>query len=354
MTARESHGGNIYRAAEELRLREETIIDFSASVNPLGVPKSVRVAVTERLASLVNYPDPDATRLRRKIAEREDLDPENIICGNGSTELIYLVARAFKPQKVLIPAPTFGEYERACTRRKSTVVVHHPLMKENAFRIDPDNFVSAMEGCDAAFFCNPNNPTGGLVGRDDMLVMTEGGRRAGCLLVVDEAFIDFSGRPSLMREAQDNPYLLVIRSLTKFYALAGLRIGYMVLARPHVEKVREAKEPWTVNTLAQVAALAALADRTYEAETRRVMAEEKRRLEEGFSSLGITWFPSAANYYLISLPEAQVVREYLRRKGILTRDCSNFVGLDETFLRVAVKSRQDNLRFLKEMAACVE
>lgn len=351
---RESHGGNIYRAAEELGFKEETIIDFSASINPLGVPAGVSIAAMGYITALVNYPDPDSTRLRRKIAEREDLDQENIVCGNGSTELIYLVARAFRPRRVLIPAPTFGEYERACTRLEGVAVVHYPLERENGFQIDPEGFISAMEGCDVAFLCNPNNPTGGLAARDDVLALAEGGLRAGCILVVDEAFIDFTGRASVIREAQDKPHLVVLRSLTKFYALAGLRIGYMALARQHLEKIKEAKEPWTVNTLAQVAALAALDDRGYEEETRRVIAEEKAKLEEGFSRLGVTWFPSAANYYLLSLPKAQTVRECLRRKGILTRDCSNFVGLDETFLRVAVKSSRDNLRLIEEMAACAE
>ncbi len=351
---RESHGGNIYRAAEELGLDEEVILDFSASINPLGVPESVKAAVTEHLARLVNYPDPDAVKLRRRIAEREDLDPENIICGNGSTELIYLVARAFRPARILVVAPTFGEYERACTRVEASTVVHRFLKEANGFRVDPDGFIAAMEGCDMAFLCNPNNPTGALAGRDEVLAMAEGGRVAGCILVVDEAFIDFSGRASVIREAQDNPYLIVLRSLTKFYALAGLRVGYMVLARQRRKKVEEAKEPWTVNTLAQAAALAALDDKNYEDATRRVIAEEKARLEEGFGRLGITWFPSAANYYLLSFPKAQAVRECLRRKGLLTRDCSNFVGLDEAFLRVAVKSRQANLRLLEEMAACME
>ncbi len=351
---RESHGGNIYLAAKELGLDEEMIIDFSASINPLGVPESVRSAITEHITTLVNYPDPDATRICGKIAERQDLNQENIICGNGTTELIYLLARAFRPRRVLIPAPTFGEYERACTRVEGSVVVRHLLKRESDFRIDPVSFISNMEGCDMAFLCNPNNPTGQLAGRNDVLAMAEGGRRAECILVVDEAFMDFCGRSSVIREAQGNPHLVVLRSLTKFYALAGLRIGYMVLARQHLEKIKEAKEPWTVNTLAQAAALAALDDRGYEEEARRVIAEEKVRLEEGFSRLGVTCFPSAANYYLISLPKAQVVWKHLWRKGILTRECFSFIGLDETFLRVAVKSKQDNLRLLEEVAACVE
>ncbi len=354
MMTQESHGGNIYLAAKELGLDEEMIIDFSASINPLGVPERVRNAITEHITDLVNYPDPDATRIRGKIAEREDLDQENIVCGNGTTELIYLLARAFKPRRALIPAPTFGEYERACTRVEGSAIISHLLKRESDFRIDPDSFIAGMEGCDMAFLCNPNNPTGGLVARDDMLAIAEGSRRAKCVLVVDEAFVDFCSGSSVIREAQDNPYLVVLRSLTKFYALAGLRIGYMVLARCHLEKVREAKEPWTVNSLAQAAALAALDDRGYEQKTRQTIAEEKARLEEGFSRLGVTWFPSAANYYLISIPKVQTVRERLWRKGILTRECFNFIGLDETFLRVAVKSKTDNQRLLKEIAACVE
>jgi threonine-phosphate decarboxylase len=353
MITRESHGGNIYRAAEELGFDEERIIDFSASINPLGVPASVRTAIMEHVTSLVNYPDPDARRLRLRIADREGLDPEMIICGNGSTELIYLVVRALRPKRTLIPAPTFGEYERACTRLESATAAHYHLKRENGFNIDAEGFVSAMAGCDMAFLCNPNNPTGGIVGREEVLVMAKGARKARCTLVVDEAFIDFCARASVIREVGDNPYLIVLRSLTKFYALSGLRIGYMVLSRHHLERVKEAKEPWTVNTLAQAAAFAALGDRAYEEETLRVIAEEKARLEEGFDRLAIIWFPSAANYYLVCLARARQVRDCLRRNGILTRDCSNFIGLDGTFLRVAVKSRDHNLRLLEEMASCM-
>jgi threonine-phosphate decarboxylase len=350
---RETHGGDIYRAAEELGVDVAGIVDFSASINPLGVPEGVRTAVMEHLSAVAGYPDPDARKLRRRIAGREGVEPESIVCGNGSTELIHLVVRALRPRRVLVPAPTFGEYERACAMLGAERVVHYRLEREDGFRIDPERFISAMAGCDMAFLCNPNNPTGGLVGLDGMLEIAQGARGAGCTLVVDEAFIDFCAHASVVREAERNPRLIVLRSFTKFYALSGLRIGYMVLSRNHLERVREAKEPWTVNIPAQAAAFAALDDRAYEEETLRVISEEKARLEEGFDRLGIARFPSAANYYLLSFRKARHVHDCLRRGGILTRDCSSFIGLDETFLRVAVKSGADNLRLLEEVARCM-
>jgi threonine-phosphate decarboxylase len=355
----ECHGGNIYLLAACLGIAENGIIDFSASINPLGVPVSVRSAIKENLECLFNYPDPDAKRLRLKIAEHVGIDAESIVCGNGSTELIYLITRALRPMNVLIPAPTFSEYDRACTRSRGVNIAWHELKKESCFDIDPETLMRAMAGenslcapCDMVFLCNPNNPTGMLIKRDDMLRIAGAAARFKCMLIVDEAFIDFCADASVIDEVKNNPYLVVLRSLTKIYALSGLRIGYAVLPSSLLDTVKEAKEPWTVNSLAQVAGITALDDAAYKTETFRVIEEEKQNLEAGFARLGITYFPSSANYYLLQLEKAQAIVSCLRGKGILVRDCSNFPGLDGTYIRVAVKSKKDNIRLLTEITAC--
>jgi threonine-phosphate decarboxylase len=360
-----SHGGNIYLLAERLGIRESDVIDFSASINPLGVPRSVLSVLTEQMKYLFNYPDPDTKKLRLKIAEHAGTDPESVICGNGSTELIYLIVRALRPKRVLVPAPTFSEYERAA-KCVGAETIYLPLKKENSFDLSAEEFISAMSGAindprftihdsrpfDMTFLCNPNNPTGRLIRKDDMLKIADAARDMGCVLVVDEAFIDFCPGASIIGEVSSNSYLVVLRSLTKMYALSGLRVGYMLLPPSLSDAVREAKEPWTVNSLAQIAGVAALDDEAYRAETFSTIKKEKRALEKGFGRMGISYLRSSANYYLLQMEKATELAARLREKRILVRECSNFVGLDSSYIRVAVKSETDNRRLIEEISLC--
>ncbi len=378
----ESHGGNIYLLAERLGIAESDIVDFSASINPLGVPNSVQTAMKENMQYLFNYPDPDAKRLRLKISEHIGVSADSLICGNGSTELIYLIVRALRPVRVLIPAPTFSEYERACRMTSSGGVIpplqgsgargqrpeieYFYLERENKFDINADEFISEMSGkknpsrithhesrsFDMVFLCNPNNPTGSMIKREDMLRIAAVAKELKCALVVDEAFIDFCPGASIIDEVGNNPYLIVLRSLTKMYALSGLRVGYAALAPSFLNAVREAKEPWTVNSLAQVAGIVALDDEAYKAETFAVIEKEKKALEQGLKRLGVTYFPSSVNYYLLRSNRAQELTSFLKERAILVRDCSNFPGLDSSYIRIAVKSKHDNMRLLEEISSC--
>ena len=368
------HGGNIYRAAEELGKREEGIIDFSASINPLGVPRSVSLAIGKKIRELVHYPDPDTRRLTELLGKQLGVDPDRIVCGNGSTELIYLVVRAMKPQRALIPAPTFAEYEKAVLQsriggngKSVGTIASFTLPAERNFDLDTDEFIKAMERefpklhsprggrretahGDMAFLCNPNNPTGRLMKKREVLKIAEAAAALGCHLVVDEAFIDFMPEESVIKEVGRNPYLTVLRSMTKFYALSGLRLGYGIFPPPVLEALREYKEPWTVNTLAQSAGIAALKDKVYRERTFRVIAREKSFLERGLQSLGIAFVPSRANYYLFTSDRAAEIVRSLRTRGILVRDCSSFSGLDSSYIRIAVKSRRDNTLLLEELS----
>jgi threonine-phosphate decarboxylase len=359
------HGGNIYEAARRTGIPERKIIDFSASINPLGVPKSAAHAITKVINRLYHYPEPYAERLSIRIADTIGVPAESIICGNGSTELIYLIPRALRPAKVLIPEPTFLLYEKACRTSGVVHVVDFPLEDKNSFDLSPKGFIQAIlsnaggdlqtmssDDCASvmAFLCNPNNPTGRLVSRDDVLRIAEAAARSGCNLVVDEAFMDFCPEESVCKEVAHNPYLIVLRSMTKFYALSGLRIGYGVFHPSIASRIREHKEPWTVNSLAQGAAMAVLDDEPYQRASLDVVAQEKSFLENGFAGLGIPFLSSQANYYLIRPPKARQIRLALEEKGILVRDCSNFRGLDENYLRVAVRSRKENTTFLRELA----
>lgn len=357
------HGGNIYGFAEGSGLSEKNIIDFSASINPLGVPKTVRTAIKDNIGRLCHYPDSEAVKLRTEIAGDLHINSESVVCGNGSTELIYLVARALSPERVLIPAPTFSEYERACKTSCKLQVTSYKLKNKNSFDIDPDEFIEAMDKmvnsalrtspsafADMVFLCNPNNPTGRLISKKDVLKIASAARKLRCYLVVDEAFIDFVPEHSVCRAVEGNPYLIVLRSLTKFYALSGLRLGYGVFPLTIVKLITKYKEPWTVNTIAQQAGIAAIKDKKYIERTFIIMSREKRFMETGFKKLGISFLPSAVNYYLIRVREAGKVTNTLQGKGILVRDCSNFRGLHGSYIRVAVKSRADNMKLLQELS----
>ena len=362
------HGGDIYAASRRTGIPLSQILDFSASINPLGVPKRAALAMKEHINGLRHYPEPYAEGLAAYIGKQLGCGEETIICGNGSTELIYLIPRALRPARVLIPAPTFGEYERACLSSGASVVVGYRLRPEDAFDVDPELFIGAMSGelgsgesgsrprrgrepCRMAFLCNPNNPTGRLISKKDVLRIADAAGSLSCYLVVDEAFIDFCPAASVVAEVSRNPYLIVLRSLTKFYALSGLRIGYGVFYPSVAEKIRACKEPWTVNTLAQCAAAAVLEDTAYQKASRETMEREKSFVEAGFKRMGIAFVPSAANYYLLKVEHgAAKTVAALEEKGILVRDCSSFVGLDGTYIRVAVRSRLENERLLKEMA----
>lgn len=354
------HGGNIYRLAEELKIHERKIIDFSASINPLGVSKKIKAELRKHLKYLHNYPDPDTKRLRDHLGKYHGIDPESILCGNGSTELIYLVSRALKPNSVLLPAPTFSEYERAVVTAQDTEhksqIRYLALKEEDGFEINPDKFIQAMcdKDCDMAFLCNPNNPTGRLLKKDVVLRIAEKAKDLKCILVVDEAFIDFCLEDSIIKEVKNNPCIIVLRSMTKFYALTGLRLGYGVFPQHFINRLKEYKEPWTVNNLAQRAAVVALKDKVYRNETFKLIKEEKQFLENGFKKLQIEFLRSDVNFYLLRITNADVVCRQLRGKGILVRGCSNFRGLDSTYIRVAVKSHRFNTILIKELAGILQ
>ncbi|GBE41355.1 threonine-phosphate decarboxylase [bacterium BMS3Bbin09] len=345
---RPEHGGNIYRISEETGIPASELIDFSASINPLGISDRVKEAIRAELDNLVHYPDPDASELRQVIAQYHNIDPNSIICGNGSTELIYLLPAALKPGKVLITAPAFSEYGNAI---KSGEIKELTLKKEDSYKIIAREFIEVMQGCDMAFLCNPNNPTGDLLTKEEVLRIAEAAREMKCLLVLDEAFIDFCPADSVIGHVQGNPYLIVLRSMTKFYAITGLRAGYGVFHPDIIERIKEFKEPWTMNTLAQKAAIAAIDDIDYAARTMDLIKNEKEFIENGLRDIGIEFFPSAINFYLIKTGNSVKICEGMKEKGIILRDCSNFRGLDDSYIRVAVKSRKDNEILLGALSA---
>jgi threonine-phosphate decarboxylase len=361
-------GGNIYRLAEELKIQERQVMDFSASANPLGVSKKIKAELRRHLKFLNHYPDTDTRRLRKRLSQYHGVDPEMILCGNGSTELIHLIARVLNPKKVLVTAPTYSGYERACKASYELRVMSYELKRENNFEVKPEEFIAAMQGkqnsqfltqnselretsSDMVFLCNPNNPTGRLLKREDVKRIAEAAKEIRCYLIVDEAFIDFCPEDSVIKYAGENPYLIVMRTMAHFHALSGLRIGYGVFPHDLVRRLREDKEPWTVNSLAQRAAVVALQDKAYRKDTFSLLKQEKRLLEKNFKKLGIEVLPSDTNFYLLKAPDATGISKQLKQRGILVRDCSDFRGLDDSYMRVAVKSHKENSILIRELSA---
>jgi threonine-phosphate decarboxylase len=348
-----THGGDRHAASLRTGIPERKLIDFSASINPLGIPARALAVIREHVGDLAHYPEPFAGTLAARLEEYHKLEPGSVICGNGSTELIYLVPAALKPGCVLIPAPTFAEYEKACGLISKTKIRHFPLSANRDFAIDPGAFIREMKrgDCDMAFLCNPNNPTGQLLGTAAVLRIAAAANKLKCRLVVDEAYMEFCAADSVMREVRTNPHLIVLRSMTKFYSLPGLRLGFGVFHRAIAEVIRRHLEPWTVNTLAQKVGIAAIADVSYRRSSLKTMLAEKKFMETGLAKTGIVFVPSSVNYYLARSDHAADIISALEQKGILVRDCSNFRGLDRTYLRIAVRARTENRILIKELAA---
>jgi threonine-phosphate decarboxylase len=337
------HGGNIYAAARLTGAAPESLLDFSANINPLGMPPAVPAAVQGALASAVHYPDAAAAALKAAIGRRYGVPEELIICGNGAAELLYILCHMRRPGRVLLAAPTFSEYERAA-RAAGAAVDRFPLDPAAGFALDPAAFAARLPGADIAFLCNPNNPTGRLEPRPAIEAILAAAARHSALVVVDESFLDFlpdaadhTCRPLLAAY----PNLIILQSLTKFYAIPGLRLGFL-LASPAIGAILDAgKDPWNVNTLAQAAGVAALGDDAYRAASVAAVAAARQEFARGLSALpGVTVFPACANFLLLRLPAgraAPVLRQAMLSQGILIRDCSNYPGLSAAYIRLAVK-----------------
>ena len=344
-----THGGNIYAAAKRYGLKEKTIIDFSSNVNPLG-PSSVAIHAAKKALSFIDrYPDPDMRELRTAIARYFGIKPGHVMCGNGSNSIIHLIPRVFRPKKVLIPFPTFSEYT-AAVQDAGGEVVPFPLLERAGFRIDPLEISFALKDVDMAFLCNPNNPTGQIIPKAEMLEIVQYAREHGVGLVVDEAFMDFMEAESIIKEAVESSHLICLRAFTKLFGMPGLRIGYAVSDERTIAALREGQEPWTVSIPAEQAAIAVLGHWSYISKTRRLIEKERSRLLSALRILpGVETFPCSANFIFIKLTSMDVPMfvDKLGERGMLVRDCSSFAGLDKSYIRIAVRTGRENKRLIK-------
>lgn len=352
MMERFAHGGNIYSSPPAGGWS-----DFSANISPLGLPDSVRKVIAENISGVVNYPDPAGRELKRAISSFYDVPEDEIVLGNGGSELLYVLMHARKPRRALIPAPSFSEYERAAISSGARIV--HVLSKEeDLFRTDIDAILRVAAEGDVVFLGSPNNPTGTLLTADDVRAVA----KSASLVVVDESFMDFrddAARYTARHLPSELENVVVIQSMTKFYALPGLRLGFSLSSPRLARKMEAAKDPWNVNLLAQAAGVAALSDSGYQRRVRELVMREKDALFAALSGLyDLFAFPPTVNFILIRLGAswgtAAELSERMRQRGILIRDCSNYPGLDGSFIRTAVKTRAENERLTRALSDCHE
>jgi threonine-phosphate decarboxylase len=325
-------------------------LDFSASINPLGPPASVLAALRDQLALVVRYPDPECRTLTRRLARRHGLGPECVVAGNGAAELIHAVARAVRPGRAAIVEPTFTEYRRATL--SCGAVIDHWLSEKTDYRPAPFH----PESAEIVWLCNPNNPTGQLWPPGEVAPWVAAHPRT--VFVVDEAFLSFrrdEDQHSLAAAVERLPNLIVLRSLTKLYALPGLRLGYALAPPAWAERLRGQLPPWSVNALAQLAGLVALEDELYLERTRAWFETEPERFCRQLGDLHeqLEALPTWANFVLLRLRHstAEVLARRLAQRRILVREASDFVGLGASWVRLAVRSAPENDRLLKELRA---
>lgn len=333
------HGGDIY--GKEIRL------DFSANINPLGTPPGVMDAMREALLRSEHYPDPYCRKAVRAISRHEDIPEDCILLGNGAAELIYSFCYAVRPKRVLLPAPTFAEYE-AALRQTGSEVIRHPLRPDTQFTLDR-TFLDSMEEIspDTVFLCHPNNPTGQLIRQDVLTDILAFCKNRQIRLFLDECFLDLSGEPDHMKtQLADCPQQFILKALTKSYALAGIRIGYGLSSDSGLlRRMSETVQPWNVSVVAQAAAVAAMGEDAYIAEAVNFIRTEREWLTEQLKTLGLAVCPSDVNFILLRAPEG--LEQALLKDGIAIRDCSNYPGLCGGWFRTAVRTHPENLILIR-------
>lgn len=341
-----NHGGEIYERHYRL--------DYSVNVNCMGTPPSVIEAAAKGAALSAQYPDVNCRELRTALASFLNVKENQIVFGNGAADVIFSAMLARKPEKVLVPAPTFAEYEQAA-RVVDACMTYYILKEENDFRIDKGFLNALTPDVDMAFLCNPNNPTGYAVEKKDLLAILEQCEKNDIFLVVDECFNEFLENPgaySLLGELENHKNLMILKAFTKTYAMAGLRLGYGLCAgETFMKKMAECNQPWAVSIPAQFAGVAALKETEYVAESMKLLRKESIFLKSELKRLGFRVFDSQANY--IFFKAAPDLKQACGERGILIRDCSNYIGLAPGYFRICVKKHQENLELVRVLEEIV-
>lgn len=348
------HGAEILGSAEAIGLKPEAIIDFSSNVNPLGPSQKALEAAKKVFSQIAAYPDSNSNQLRQVIAKHFNVSKNNIVVGNGSTELMYLFAEAFLKQgdKVVMPAPTFGEYEGAvCKNGEISTFVK--LDKD--FNVDAWAFKREIRDAKMIFLCNPNNPTSKLIPKETLTDIVVEALAQNTLVFLDEDFLEFVDNEqelSLVGKIYRYPNLFILKSFTKIFGLTGLRVGYGMANESIINVLLRAKIPWNVNCVGQAAAAAALEDEEHLRLTLDLIKQEKLWLANELARIkGFKFSLPDANFFFIDIHKsgftAAELKKYLLEQSLLIRDCSSFRGLDQYYVRIAVKTHEENQQLIE-------
>jgi threonine-phosphate decarboxylase len=353
------HGGDVWQVSEETGIPPSELLDFSANINPRGLPSRARARLARdasdpRLLSL--YPDPSARALRYALSGQLTVPPAAIVVGPGAEALLAPILRCLRPQRALVPVPAFSEYRRVCENQRIEFE-SFTLDRSACFRAPVDQLCRRIEAeqFGVVLLNNPHNPSGAMLGPHEVKRVFDTARSSGAALLLDEAFIDYAPHASLVREAAAKPGLIVVRSLTKFYGCPALRVGYAVAHPETIRRIAALLPTWPVTQLAIDALAEAVTDCEYAEASLRENASERQRLAAALSALGMIVFPSAANYLLVELraemPAAAALRARLvARHRILIRNCDSYEGLAPgRYIRVAVRASEQNCRLLQAL-----
>ena len=365
------HGGDIYSYRQ--------IRDFSANINALGMPESVKKAAEKAVEACVHYPDPEYRSLRRALARRENVEDGEIICGNGAAELMFALAAAYRPARAFLAVPSFFEYEQALSAF-GCEILHYHLKEFRGFAMEEDFVEAIPERTDMIVIGNPNNPTGQIVSRDVLAKLLAYCAKHHIFLVLDESFFDFlTGEDQKLTiegvsAVSEMEHLFVLKSFTKMYAMPGLRFGYGICSDVKLlDRMREVMQPWNVSIPAQMAAEAAASELEFARETAVRTARNRSEMKHWLEDCGYQVYGSNVNFLLFKgrrQPENDIIKdglipiqselkfdqtlqEFCLEHGFLIRDCSNFPGLSEGYYRICVRSHEENqqlMQILREAA----
>lgn len=346
------HGDKIVRSGEG---DKGELLDFSTNINPFGPPSQLLEKIRNNLEKVSTYPPHQPAELREKLAEYCGSMPENIVLGNGCNELIYLVARSFlnRRDETIIIEPTYTEYSKAAQLQGSNIGTVQ-LVEGNSFELTSNDLRKISDETKLVFLCSPNNPTGKLVQREMLKDAIEICKEYETLLVADESFIEYTGREEEYRSVYSEPKnVIVLRSLTKFYSIPGLRIGYAIAPESIADNLRNSQVQWNVNILAQIAAEEAIRCSEFRNRTRRKIRKNGRFLSDSLSELGFDTYPSDANFLLADISPLNVkpeeIAEKLLQEGIAVRSCGDFRFLNENQIRLSFRPRNECEKLIRSM-----
>lgn len=353
-----SHGGDVWGFSRKHNIPPEKVLDFSGPINFLGPSPKALEAVKENARLIRFYPDPNPVEFREEIAAYvgQGVNAENILLGNGSIELIYMVAEAFKSKfKAVIPVPSFSEYEKGVLRVGGEVIF---VQLPYNFALEPENVKKAITNdTKIVFICNPHSPSGTLYNRETILELARYCQKKGIVVSVDENYIEFTQKgheTTVAGFVKQFENLFVIRSVTKFFGMPGIRFGYAIAAKDIIEDLQTARQPWSINSLAEVATLSAFKDTEFIENTKRTIVREKAHFAKALAEIKeLKVHSSETNFLLVKITSPKitstVLREELSKEGLLIRDCSTFVGLDTSYFRVTVRSGDENRRLVEAL-----